>query len=432
MQNVIFLSSISNDNKSGKIYISNEEKITELNYNNNFLVLEKLLCSFIDNNFLVCVTDSKKIFKNLSFIESDILLKINFFDCKLFLSVYKNLLNIDIYHYSFENYNINSFNINEKIKNIWKIQNIKSWKLLPKLIIEDFLKKDIEICKKFYDEFNTIFQQQNSLSAYYKKSLENLYYLVKIENNGIYSKDKKIIPKYHYDRILTGRLVNTYPKSFQVLSKDKFFKEYNSRFENGNILLADWSNTDFRTVIALSNTKITDKNLEDPYVFLAKSVLKKDNIEITERDIFKKKTMSILYGKYYKDEVLYKEYPNIFKLKREKIIEAKKKKYIQSYFGKIRFFNNDEDLDTKAFSSYVQMTVADLFKDAIKNLILVFKENNLQSVPIPYLVYDSFAFDIHPSEKDIIRKYIEEALIIKTIPKNFRECINFGLKYYEK
>jgi len=427
--NIIFLSSISFNKTSGKIYLKQEEKIFEINYNKDFSNIEKIFQNFLDNNIRIFVTDTKKIFQNLNFLNSNILSKINFFDCKLFLSVYKNLLNIDIYQYAFENYNINSFYINEKIKNIWKIQNIKSWKLLPKDIVEDFLLNDIEICEKFYKEFNSIFCSENSLLKYYNQSLENLYYLVQLENNGLQSnKNKLVIPKYHYDKILTGRLSNTYPKSFQTISKTKFFNEYKSRFENGKILIADWSNIDFRVAVALSKTKIEDKELEDPYIYLAKQILNKDKIEITERDIFKRKVLTILYGKYYKDEILFTKYPNIFKLKRDKIKEAKKKKYIQSYFGKIRFFDKDDDLDTKAFSSYVQMATADLCKIAIKELLIEFKEKKYKSIPIPFIVYDSFSIDYSPEDDiDDIKKSLNFSLIEKTIPNEFKQYINFSL-----
>lgn len=412
-----------------KFYFKKNNKLYALKIKkNNIIQLVKLIKSF--QNYVIFVTDSKKLFNNLYFLKED-LLKLKIFDCKLFISVYKNLLNIDIYQYSYINFNIDSFRINEQLKNIWKVQNIKLFDLIPKYVIQDFVNKDLEISETFYKQYYNIFLEENKIKSYYQSSLENIYYLVQLENNGIIEKytNKKIIPKYHYDKVITGRLVNTKPKIFQKMKDEDFLFQYKSRFENGRLLLCDWSNIDFRVAIALSKTKIEEK-LEDPYIFLAKNVLNKEEISQYEREDFKKKTLAILYGNI-KDNILNNTYNKVFELKKKIIIQTKKKQYVQSYFGKIRFFDKDDDLDTKAFSSYIQMTVSDLFKNGISNLIKVFKENNLQSVPIPFLKYDSYCIDVHPNEKDIIKQYIEKALIEKTIPLDFRNYIKFGIKYNE-
>jgi DNA polymerase I-like protein with 3'-5' exonuclease and polymerase domains len=127
-------------------------------------------------------------------------------------------------------------------------------------------------------------------------------------------------------------------------------------------------------------------------------------------------------------EIFFKAYPKIAEFKKWIVQEASTKKKLTTRYGKTRFFEQRDKFQTKAFNTINQMTVADLCKKAVVEMLTVFKEKGLKSTPIPYVVYDSFAFDLYLLEKDKAIAAIKEALIDRTIPPVFRQFCEWNIR----
>lgn len=387
-------------------------------------------------NSKIFVLDSLHFYRTFCFLGKKYLSELNIFDCKLFLNTYQNQLNIDLLQIAKEKYKINALYEYQKIEQIWKIQKSKNWKNIPFAIQKVFLEKISNISFKAGNDFLKIYENEFDFKQkqYMIRMSEFLLSLVFLEQNGIYSSDKILKnPQYVYDNVVTGRLMNFEPENFQVKSKKSFFEEYPSRFgKDGSILIADWKSIDFNVACAISKEKILYE--QDVYKSFAKEILNKDIISENERSKYKNILLQLLYGDHKSSphlKILLKKYPNLFEFKNTFLSQNNDKtKYIVSWFGKRRFFDKDEkNRDFKFLNSLIQMTVADLCKFGVIEIIKIFEEKKFKSVPIPYIVYDGFGFDIYNTELEEIKEIIYTTLINNTIPTEFRQYVNFDISF---
>ncbi len=425
----IGFSIVSISNNAGYGYFYNKSKQSFFAWDSSSI--KCYLDKIIESSTLVYVTDSKKVYSSLSFLGIDYLSKVQLFDSKAFLNVYKNSLNIDLYELAIKYYKIDNKIENERIKKIWNIQVEKNnWQYIPNYLIDIYLSKDAAIAYRFGEHFFNI-----KLEEYQKKYLqflqEFILYLCFLEQNGMTERKtmNRVVPNYHYDRVVTGRIVNTEPFCYQTSNNQKILDTYQSRFgDKGIILIADWSNIEFRVAAALAEEKL-DNEKKDPYVLMGKIWLKKNEISDLERTFMKTFVQSALYG-YEKlnSDILFKLYPKI-KIFRDKILaEVKKTKKLTTIFGKTRYFSKDDNFETKALNTICQSTVASLCMKGIIEIQKEFRNQKLQSVPLPYVKYDSFSVDCLIEERKKVEEAIKMALITKTIPEPWKKFVEFEVK----
>ena len=382
----------------------------------------------IKNQDILCVNDSKQFFHSfLKLFDLEFLESIKIVDIKAFQVFVQGKLNVDLHKEDILNLEI--LKTLAQIEKIKEVQCLSNYEYVPLSHIEVFLKKDYEICSYYLDLYN---RRQIQINNRYFDFVGFILYLSNLENNKLIKKNnEEIVPTYHYDRVSTGRLINDYPEPFQTKSFEYFKENYKSRFENGKFILADYSTIDIRIALALSKTIVKDKTFIDPYSIIAKNILKKNDITEDEREKFKQTVLQILYSENHTGQEIEKIrslYPKIFTLKEEIIKFVKEKKFVLSYFGSFRKFNDDSRV-TQYFHSYIAMTTSDICKKAIIELQKEFKKRKFSSLPIPYVVYDSFLIDYNTSENlDEILDTIRTALVDNTIPNTFKDFLNFSVK----
>jgi hypothetical protein len=377
------------------------------------------------------VSDVRQVYRVLSFLDPEYLLSLKFFDCRSFFNVYKNAQNIDVPGLAQKNFNLTLADDKNKLQKIWEIQGESNWNLIPYPLIEVYLEKDALAAFKIASNLKKV-KLSLETSVYYDFFQEFLLYLTLLEETGIYSKGNKVVPRYEYDKTITGRLINTYPYCYQVLSQHKFAEACDSRFgKDGILLIADWKNAEFRVAAALSKEKIEGEK-KDPYTLIGKAILGKSQITPEERQDWKERILAVMYGNSYQfSNEFFSVYPNIATHKKEIVAEARKNLKLTTKFGKTRFFGATEKFETKAFNTINQMTVADLSKKAIIETQKEFKEKGLKSVMLPYVVYDNFLFDVHKDELEAAKAAIQAGLIERTIPHSFKQYVEFEVDIEE-
>lgn len=378
----------------------------------------------------IFVTDIRPIYRALSFLDREYLRSIKFFDLKSFFNVYRNALNIDIYEIAIKHYKIDADGERERLKKIWFIQGEKNWAHIPLPLLEVFLEKDSGAALRVGEPLLKI-KLSLETSSYLDFLRDYILAMVYLENIGLYNlAGQKVIPFYEYDRVATGRIINTEPFCFQTQSFEKFGTQFVSRFgSEGMLISADWSNADFRVAAGLAQERIDGEKM-DPYTLIGKMILQQPTISEAERDLLKTTILSIMYGYDNQEhsDIFFQAYPKIAEFKKWIIQEAQSKKKLTTKFGKTRFFPERDKFETKAFNTINQMTVADFCKKAVIELQTVFAEKGLKSTPIPWVCYDSFAIDLYLSEKDLVLPAIKEALVDRTIPQSFRQFCEWEVK----
>ena len=380
----------------------------------------------------VFVNDSHQIYRALSFLGKEYLRSLKLFDNKVFFNVCWNRLNINIHELGLKFHKIDAEKELERLRKIWFIQGEHNWARIPIQLIEVYLEKDAATALRVGEPLATKIKLPIESSLYIDFLRDFLVSISFLEEIGVIEKKThhKIIPHYEYDHVVTGRIVNTEPFCFQTVSFEKFVEQYESRFgEDGMLVVADWSNADFRVAAALAQEKLEGEKL-DPYTLIGKLILQKSEITDEERNFLKTTILSVMYGYEGQDhaEIFFKAYPKISEFKKWIINEARTKKKLTTRYGKTRYFEPRDNFETKAFNTINQMTVADLCKKAVIEMQDCFTEKNLKSTPIGYICYDSFGFDICLSEKEQAFAAIREALIDRTIPPSFRQFCEWNVK----
>lgn len=380
----------------------------------------------------IFVNDSHDFYKALSFLGKDYLRSLKLFDNKAFFNIYRNALNINVYDIGLKFYKIDAEKELERLKKIWFIQGEQKWAHIPIQLIEVYLEKDAITALRIGEPLATKIKLDMVTSSYIDFLRDFIISMVFLEEVGVIEKKSgnKIIPRYEYDHVVTGRIVNTEPFCFQTVAFEKFAQTFVSRFgDEGMLVTADWANADFRVAAALAQEKLEGEKL-DPYTLIGKLILNKSVLTDEERNFLKTTILSIMYGYEGADhaEIFFKAYPKIAEFKKWIINEAQTKKKLTTRYGKTRFFEQRDKFTTKAFNTINQMTVADLCKKAVIEMQDVFTEKGLKSTPIPWICYDSFGFDVYLSEKEQAFAAIREVLIDRTIPPSFRQFCEWDVK----
>ena len=328
--------------------------------------------------------------------------------------------NNEILRFSF--YNIEVYeNFKKYVKFFKEIeQNFDIEEILPDHKIESWKEEYTRKCEKLtnldQNKYLSLSKSHDFLFDNLKPSFINKVllklFLEKESNETIvknlktfYPNRKGIAKHIEYDRNnnVSGRLVVKKGPSILTLPS-RCRSIISSRFDNGEILSADFISLEPRVCLKMSNKKEVNDIYED--------IRQKMSFEI-DRSVAKRSTISVLYGKRYIDgfskersDEIYNTIHEYFNL--DKVLE--KSKNIDSFsirrniMGK-PIWNLQEERPHLLINNYIQSSAVDIsltyFSSILKSLDLK------KAVPI-FIVHDSIVFDIEKDYKEEFKKVVSK------------------------
>ena len=270
------------------------------------------------------------------------------------------------------------------------------------------------LMSKFYDLLNcSVLENKNLIKRYGKKDSITDW----LSSRRIYfSNGKKLILKYSNKRTITGR-INCVDKKFnpQLLPKNNEIRNnIVSEFNNGKITIFDY--VSFETKLSVYLTKDPDfiKKLEykDLHLETSKIIYKKSDILPEERKVGKLINHAIIYGvgneklkSILIENKLSIKLIDTIKTFLKPIIENSKKiteefknkGFVITPYNTIIYPNKE----WAAYNNYIQSIAADMVIDKLFKIKILLEGKKSQFM---YQVYDSFIFDIHPNELELIEE----------------------------
>jgi len=236
--------------------------------------------------------------------------------------------------------------------------------------------------------------------------------------------NKKIVLKYSNKRTITGR-INCVDKklNIQLLPKNsEIRKDIVSEFSGGKIVIFDYVSFETKLSVYLTKDQIfIDKlNASDLHVETSKILFNKSDISNNERKVGKQINHAIIYGvgNDKLKSILQQNNLSIKLIDKIKdflkpIIDNSKKLsenfktegYILNPYNTIIYPNKD----WAVYNNYVQSIAADMVVDKLLKIKEITEKTQSNFM---YQVYDSFVFDIHPDELELIKS------ISKILEKN--------------
>jgi len=255
-----------------------------------------------------------------------------------------------------------------------------------------------------------------------------------------YSNENKLAKiEYSNKRTLTGRIVAIDKYNPQNLPKNTDDRtQIVSRFNGGKIVTFDYTSFETRISLYLCEDEdyIEKYRKKDMHLETARIIYKKSKITVEERENAKIINHSIMYGASI--ETLSKrleglpEVENIIynvKLFLQPLMKKTKefsKKHVQygyviNDWGTIVY----ADKNYAAFNNIVQSTATEIIIDKIgeiKKILSNYKSSFL------FQVHDSLVFDIHPEERDLIKKLIKNVVKYKDMDFGINYSVGFDYK----
>jgi hypothetical protein len=296
------------------------------------------------------------------------------------------------------------------------------------------------LMSKFYDILNcSIIDNQNILSRLFKKDFITDWLSSRHIN---FEGNKRLILKYSNKRTITGR-INCADKKFnpQLLPKNSEIRyQIISEFKNGKIVLFDFISFETKLSVYLTKDEVFIDKLKnsDLHIETSKIIFSKDEISLKERKIGKQINHAIIYGVgndklksiLLENKLSIKLIDKIKKFldpiiqNSKKISDSfKKSGYIINPYNTIIYPNKE----WAVYNNYVQSIAADIVVDKLFKIRELLKDRKSNFM---YQVYDSFIFDIHPDEQELLEniknilekngKYFFEVDL--KIGKNLMEC----------
>lgn len=257
-----------------------------------------------------------------------------------------------------------------------------------------------------------------------------------------FKENKKIVLKYSNKRTITGR-INCIDKklNIQLLPKNSELRnDIVSEFNGGKIVIFDY--VSFETKLSVYLTKdqdfINKLNTGDLHVETSKILFNKLDISNNERKVGKQINHAIIYG-VGNDKLKSILQQNNLSIKlidkikdflkpiinnsRKLSDSFKNEGYILNPYNTIIYPNKD----WAVYNNYVQSIAADMVVDKLLKIKEITEKTKSNFM---YQVYDSFVFDVHPDELELIKtiskilekngKYIFDVKI--RIGNNLMEC----------
>ena len=324
--------------------------------------------------------------------------------------------------------------------------NINSVKKLGEVLFE---KLKLPHGKKNKTGFSTSSEVLEKLASKYdiaKYVLEYRAYmkLVSTYVNGLIEiqKDGYIHPLYKQAMTNTGRLSSVEPniQNMPIRTEEgQVIREiFVSRFDNGKIISADYSQIELRVLAHMSqDEKMINafKQDADFHSLTASEIYEVPVSEVTKemRRNAKAINFGIIYGMSawglseqidvtpLEANIFINKYFSTYQKAKEcldKFIEnVKEKGYSQTLFGRIRYINeiysSNANLrnfgERTAMNSPIQGTAADIIKIAMNKVHEKMEEKKLQSLMIAQ-IHDELVFDCKENEVEIMKELIVEAM----------------------
>jgi hypothetical protein len=215
----------------------------------------------------------------------------------------------------------------------------------------------------------------------------------------------------------------------QILRLPKKFRDIiESRFENGNLVYADYNSLEPRTLLSITEKTAPD----DVYTHVSRDLLK-DKIS---RETAKIIVMGVLYGagiqklrELVSEDIDVIEIMSEIKhefgtrsLEKRLTSEFKENGYIKNYQGRILQPTRHDG--SGLLSYYVQSSGADAALTGFANIIEEIKRRNLEIIPI-FIIHDAVILDVHPN---ISSEVLKEVLKVGEEYTGLSDCIPLRTK----
>lgn len=291
------------------------------------------------------------------------------------------------------------------------------------------LAEDYEIAKLILD-----YRKYSKLKSTYTEALPAL----------IERKDNRIHTTYNQTVTATGRLSSSNPNLQNIPVRTAEGNKIRNAFapkdkENYLILSADYSQIELRLLAHITEDKHLSEAFNsgiDVHTLTASKVFEVPVEEVTKEMRYKAKAVNfgIIYGqsKYGLAKALgisnkeaeefiskyFATYPRVKAYMEGTILEAEKKGYVETIFGRKRYFETElassnamirEFGKRAAINQPMQGTAADLMKIAMIEFSKKLKENNLKSKMI-IQVHDELVVEVLKSELDEVTKLVKVAM----------------------
>lgn len=291
------------------------------------------------------------------------------------------------------------------------------------------LAEDYEIAKLILD-----YRKYSKLKSTYTEALPAL----------IERKDNRIHTTYNQTVTATGRLSSSNPNLQNIPVRTAEGNKIRNAFapkdkENYLILSADYSQIELRLLAHITEDKHLSEAFNsgiDVHTLTASKVFEVPVEEVTKEMRYKAKAVNfgIIYGqsKYGLAKALgisnkeaeefiskyFATYPRVKAYMEGTILEAEKKGYVETIFGRKRYLETElassnamirEFGKRAAINQPMQGTAADLMKIAMIEFSKKLKENNLKSKMI-IQVHDELVVEVLKSELDEVTKLVKGAM----------------------
>ncbi len=387
----------------------NKHKLTYIHFNNGAIYMRNE-----DSNYIVNV---KSLWMTEESYRNKITEVINDMNCMIYsydgIEEYTNLDTL---------INIRALDIIRWIK--YGVETpIKYFQIIPGIDISKyvpFLMSKIPLVTFLLDEEEEVYFermcQRDKITRWMSNRFISFSYDFKKNLSFIYRDNAKLAKiNYSSKRTLTGRITSSDKYNPQNLSKSNEDRSMIiSRFRAGQVYQFDY--TSFESKIALYSTSDEDfiENYYDKDLHgeTAKIIFDTDDFSAEQRELAKSANMAIINGssdsaaikileKYLEPHEKLskiKEFLRpIFKKSEDVINEVKANGYFINKWGSII----KPEKDFAAFNNYLQSTAAEIVVDKVievKSLLVGYRSQFM------FQVHDSFVFDIHPEEFEIIQE----------------------------
>ena len=242
----------------------------------------------------------------------------------------------------------------------------------------------------------------------------------KIEKNGLYTEDGYEYTKYNVFTT-TGRPSNSNNGiNYAALNKDDGIRaKYISRFENGKLIEFDYDAYHLRLIANLIGI-IQPKDSFHRY--LGKLYFDSDSLTKEQYNESKKISFQILYGGIPKEFRRIDYFDKIANYISELWDIYNSKGYIETPVLKRKLYkkNLDNMNPQKLFNYLIQAYETEMNSKVLKNILNLLEDYSSKMI---LYVYDSFLFDIDPSEKSLI-KQIQKLMVFPSKAKIGRDYHN--------
>lgn len=290
------------------------------------------------------------------------------------------------------------------------------------------------------------------ISTYINGILDSLY------------QDGYIHPLYKQALTVTGRLSSVDPNIQNIPIRTEtgqlIRKAFVSRFEDGVILSADYSQIELRVLAELADEEEMIKSFNEGFDFHAKTAselfdVETDKVTSEMRRTAKAINFGIIYGMsaWGLSESLdistleanlyinkyFDKYRKVKKFLDDQITQAQEKGYTTTILNRRRYIPELQSSNhavkelgkRTAMNAPIQGSAADIIKLAMIKIHEEFKKRNLESILIAQ-VHDELVFDVKKTELELVKTIVKDTMEqIIDLKVNLKVEVNYGINWFE-